>query len=69
MSYNRKLDRVLLEETPSGCQLTIEDEDGDAYQIVATEKQIKILIEDFTRYLAQADEEGDLVDREEMGDE
>ncbi|MDP4006216.1 hypothetical protein [Methylobacterium sp. NEAU K] len=69
MSPIRKLDRVLTEEVSAGCQLTIEDENGEAYQIVATESQIKALIEDLSAYLSKAGTEDELVDHEEMGDE
>ncbi|GJD29541.1 hypothetical protein PMNALOAF_0774 [Methylobacterium adhaesivum] len=69
MSPIRKLDQILMEETPSGCLLTIEDETGDAYQIIATEKQIKVILEDLADYIRDSAAEDALVEHEEMGDE
>lgn len=69
MNSTRKLDRVLIEEVPAGCRLTIEDEDGETTQIVATEAQVKALIQDLRAYLSSASEEDELVYHEEMGDE
>jgi hypothetical protein len=69
MHLARKLARVLIEEVPSGCLLTIEDENGEAYQIIATESEVEDLIQDLQAYLSRAGKEDDLVEREEMGDE
>ncbi|KQP88971.1 hypothetical protein [Methylorubrum extorquens] len=70
MKSLKKLARVLTEELHGEFCLTLEAEDGEAFGIRMTEKQIEDLIQELDDLLGDdTDEEDAATERKEMGDE
>lgn len=70
MNLIKRLARVLINEVHGEFLITFEDEDGEAFQVAATEQQIAGLIDELDDLLGDdADEEDEVTGRKEMGDE
>jgi len=68
MNPIKKLSRIFLDEVRGEFHLTFEAEDGQTFQVRATEKQVTGLIEELEELLGD-DQEDDLTERKELGDE
>ena len=68
MNPIKKLSRILTDEVRGEFHLTLEAEDGQTFQVRATEQQITGLIQELEELLSN-DEEDDLTERKELGDE
>ena len=71
MNPIKRLARVLTNEVHGEFLITLEDEDGEAFQVAATEQQIANLIQELDELLGDDDddEEDEVTGRKEMGDE
>jgi hypothetical protein len=64
------LARILSDEIRGEFYLTIENEDGEIFQVRATEQQVADLIEELDDLLGDdAEEEDEVTEHKEMGDE
>ena len=68
MNPVKKLSRIFLNEVRGEFHLTFEAEDGQTFQICATEAQVMAFIEELEELLSD-DQEDDLTERKELGDE
>jgi antitoxin component of MazEF toxin-antitoxin module len=70
MTLPKKLARILSDEIRGEFYLTIENEDGEIFQVRATEQQVADLIEELDDLLGDdAEEEDEVTEHKEMGDE
>jgi hypothetical protein len=70
MSTIRKLARILTDEVHGEFHITLEAQDGETFQVCATETQVQDLIVELDALIGDdADEEDDLTERKEFGDE
>jgi antitoxin component of MazEF toxin-antitoxin module len=70
MTLPKKLARILSDEIRGEFHLTIENEDGEIFQVRATEQQVADLIEELDDLLGDdAEEEDEVTEHKEMGDE
>lgn len=68
MNPVKKLSRVFLDEVRGEFHLTFEAEDGQTFQVCATETQVMDLIVELEELLSD-EQEDDLTERKELGDE
>jgi hypothetical protein len=70
MTLPKKLARILSDEIRGEFHLIIENEDGEIFQVRATEQQVADLIEELDDLLGyDAEEEDEVTEHKEMGDE
>ena len=70
MRAPKRLARVLSDEIHGEYHLTFEAEDGEAFQVSATQQQIEDLIQELDELLGDdAEEEDEVTEHKELGDE
>ena len=69
MSPIRKLARILTDEVHGALHITLEADDGETFQVSATQAQVEDLIVELDALIADDEEEDDLTERKELGDE
>ncbi|MER2264080.1 hypothetical protein [Methylobacterium oxalidis] len=70
MNPNRKLARFIADEVQGAYQITLESDDGEALQVLATAQQIEELMRDLEELLGRdAEGEDEVTERLSMGDE
>ncbi|GEP07710.1 hypothetical protein [Methylobacterium oxalidis] len=70
MNPNRKLARFAADEVQGAYQITLESDDGESLQVLATAQQIEELMRDLDELLGRdAEGEDEVTERLSMGDE